>query len=46
LTIAEDLEYSKGVIAEGFVVKTNYGPNYPRTSLKVISNKFLLKYNL
>lgn len=46
LTIAEDLEYSKGVIAEGFVVKTNYGPNYPCTSLKVISNKFLLKYNL
>ena len=46
LSIAEKLEYIKGVIAEGFVIKTDYGIGFPRTSLKVISNKFLIKYNL
>jgi RNA ligase (TIGR02306 family) len=44
LNMAETLEYSKGICAEGMVCKTNYGKGHPRSSFKVISNKFLLKH--
>lgn len=46
LNIAENLEYSKDVIAEGYVIKTNSGKSEERVSFKVISNKYLMKYNL
>ena len=46
LGYANSLEYSKGVAAEGFVLKTNYGTERPRISFKVISNEYLAKYGL
>lgn len=46
LAIASSQRYDSGNIAEGVVVKTNYGPEMPRTSFKAISNEYLLKYNL
>lgn len=42
LKMANDIEYTKDVPAEGMVVKTNEDTQ-PRHSFKVISNKFLLK---
>jgi hypothetical protein len=44
LQIAEELEYAPGLIAEGFVVKTNHGPEYPRISAKVVAKRYRLKY--
>lgn len=46
LDMANKLEYSDGVLAEGMVVKSNYGKEFPRCSFKVISNAFLLKHSL
>lgn len=46
LEMAEKQEYVKNIPAEGIVVKTNYYKEMPRHSFKVISNKYLLKYNL
>lgn len=46
LDIASSQRYDSGNIAEGVVVKTNYGAEMPRTSFKAISNEYLLKYNL
>ena len=43
LDFSSSQEYSKGCPAEGIVVKTS---GYPRISFKVISNKYLLKYDL
>lgn len=43
LEMANQIEYVKGVAAEGMIVKTNYGKEKPRHSFKVISNRFLLK---
>jgi len=42
LKMADELEYTKGVPAEGMVIKTNYGKERPRHSFKVISNRYLL----
>lgn len=42
LDYASNCEYSKGVPAEGIVIKTD---STPRISFKVISNKYLLKYD-
>jgi len=44
LIYAESIEYNKGCPAEGIVVKTNTCS--PRTSFKVISNKYLMKHKL
>lgn len=44
LILASEQKYDTGVMAEGIVCKSD-GP-YPRTSFKVISNTYLLKYNL
>ena len=44
LSMSASLEYQKGFPAEGMVVKTN--DNGERISFKVISNKYLLKYDL
>jgi len=46
LQIASKLVYSKGVLTEGMVIKTDYGKDHPRHSFKVISNEFLLKHGL
>jgi RNA ligase (TIGR02306 family) len=44
LSYTETVEYDKNVPAEGIVVRTNTCS--PRTSFKVISNKYLLKHKL
>jgi len=44
LSYVETIEYNKDCPAEGIVVRTNNCS--PRTSFKVISNKFLLKHKL
>ena len=46
LILSSEQLYDTGTIAEGIVVKSNYGFGHPRTSFKVISNKYLLKYDL
>lgn len=46
LEMANKIEYNKGILAEGFIVKTNYGKEQQRHSFKVISNKYLLKHDL
>jgi len=46
LELSSSQLYDTGVIAEGIVVKSDYGVGGPRTSFKVISNKYLLKYDL
>mmetsp|Transcript_15241 Transcript_15241/g.22925 ORF Transcript_15241/g.22925 Transcript_15241/m.22925 type:complete len:370 (+) Transcript_15241:45-1154(+) len=43
LRVADEQRYAKNLIAEGIVVKTNDGGR--RCSFKVISNKYLLKYD-
>jgi len=43
LQLAEEQRYENGKLAEGIVVKTNFGP---QRSFKAISNAYLLKYNL
>ena len=45
LTFAGNQEYSKGVPAEGIVIKTDFGKEHERISFKVISNKYLIKHN-
>jgi len=45
LNYASDQEYGKGVPAEGIVIKTDFGKEYPRISCKAISNKYLLKHD-
>jgi RNA ligase (TIGR02306 family) len=46
LKLADEQKYSTGMICEGIVIKTDQHPctSTERFSLKVISNKFLLKY--
>jgi RNA ligase (TIGR02306 family) len=47
LKVASEQFYAPaGPIAEGIVVKTDYGKDYPRSSFKVISNVYLTMYNL
>lgn len=45
LKMADQLEYAPGMVAEGLVVATDYGKERLRHSFKVISTKFLLKYD-
>lgn len=42
LKLADELEYSKGIRAEGLVVKTDDLKEYGRISFKVISNNYLI----
>ena len=46
LKLSDDQRYPTGEICEGIVVKTNTKDGYERTSFKVISNHYLLKYKL
>jgi RNA ligase (TIGR02306 family) len=46
LEFSSKQEYSKGIIAEGIVIKTDYGNEYPRCSFKVLSNKYLIKHEI
>ena len=46
LKLSDSQKYSTGEICEGIVVKTNTKDGYERTSFKVISNHYLLKYKL
>jgi len=46
LALADKQRYDTGAICEGIVVKTNTKDNYSRTSFKVISNEYLLKYKM
>lgn len=46
LDLAAEQRYEGGHICEGIVVKSDEGFGFPRTSFKVISNEYLLKYNL
>ena len=43
LDFADQQTYDSGAICEGIVIKTDSGPRF---SCKVISNKYILKYNL
>ena len=45
ISLSNSQEYSPGVYAEGIVLKSN-SSLFPRFSCKVISNNYLLKYNL
>jgi RNA ligase (TIGR02306 family) len=45
LEYSSNQEYGKGIPAEGIVIKSDYGKEYPRISCKAISNKYLLKHN-
>ena len=46
LSLSDSQKYHTGEICEGIVVKTNTKDGYERTSFKVISNLYLLKYKL
>ncbi len=46
LKLAGELTYSKGISAEGLVIKTNYDKSHPRYSCKVISNKYIIEHDL
>ena len=46
LSLSDSQKYHTGEICEGIVVKTNTKDGYERTSFKVISNHYLLKYKL
>ena len=49
LKMASEQKYTNGKspqIAEGIVIKTDYGREVPRASIKVISNEYLRKYDL
>jgi RNA ligase (TIGR02306 family) len=46
LELAESQKYETDQMAEGIVIKTDESIGYMRTSCKVISNKYLMKYNL
>ena len=46
LALATEQRYEGGHICEGIVVKSDEGYGFPRTSFKVISNEYLLKYKL
>ena len=46
LQLADEQKYDGGHCAEGVVLKTDDGIGHPRTSCKVISNAYLLKYKL
>jgi RNA ligase (TIGR02306 family) len=46
LLLADEQIYSKNINAEGIVIKNNIYVNNSRITMKAISNKYLLKYNL
>ena len=49
IELAEQQLYDNGqakVLAEGIVIKNDYGFGYERISMKAISNKYLMKHNL
>ena len=46
LDLANVQRYRTGEMAEGLVLKTDYGIGYPRMSCKIISNNYLMKHNL
>ena len=46
LALATEQRYEGEHICEGIVVKSDEGYGFPRTSFKVISNEYLLKYKL
>jgi RNA ligase (TIGR02306 family) len=46
IELATEQRYDTEEICEGIVVKTDLPYGYPRTSFKVISNEYLLKYKL
>jgi RNA ligase (TIGR02306 family) len=46
LKLSDSQKYVTGEICEGIVVKTNSKDGFERTSFKVISNHYLLKYKL
>jgi len=46
LKLAEKQKYQSGMLAEGLVMKTDYGAGHPRMSCKIISNVYLIKHGL
>ena len=46
LQLADEQTYSKGVVAEGIVLKTDSRTYPSRFSCKAISNKYIIKYDL
>ncbi len=46
LKLSTDQRYDTGTICEGIVVKSDLPYGFPRTSFKVISNEYLVKYRL